>query len=627
MSRSSLRRRAFPLLPKISAGFLIACLSTSLFAESWPPAGGVPVTRWGTAITADQPIHPEYPRPQMTRTNWLNLNGSWEFAITARGSSAPEVYGEKILVPFPVQSVLSKVNKMIDEQSTVWYRRSFELPLTWTGKRILLHFEASNWETKVWVNGKEVGSHKGGYDGFTFDITDALQPGKKQEIVASVWNPIDLGQPCGKQTQKPAGIFYTPATGIWQTVWVEPVADSYIQRLQIVPDVDRSEIRLTVGASKSTGAVKAVVLENGKEVAQATGVPGKELAIPIPAAKLWWPTAPFLYDLKVTLLEGKEPADTVGSYFGLRKISVGADERGVTRLLLNNKFIFQNGYLDQGYWPDGVYTAPSDEALRSDIEMTRALGFNMLRKHIKVEPQRWYYWADKLGVLVWQDMPSTRKLLIEDKNGRLIPDRKQQFEEELKRMVEGRFNHPSIVMWVIFNEGWGLTADKVVNEEGKTVERPSEAANEIQKRMVEVTRKLDPTRLINAESGTGGGKGANPEGFWDIGLGDVIDYHCYGGKDAPLAPEPNRASVVGEYGYGVSPISCKRFIDRSNELGLSALVLTQLTDVENETNGTLTYDRQLKPKISAQGSAAGIAEALRSNGLSSGPEAASNGTP
>jgi hypothetical protein len=380
--------------------------------------------------------------------------------------------------------------------------------------------------------------------------------------------------------------------------------------------VDRDSLKLgvTLVGGKPGQALEAVVRLDGKEVARMTGSPAETLAIPIPHPQLWWPESPVLYDLVVTLRERRKNLDSVGSYFGMRKISVGPDEKGVTRMLLNNKFIFENGFLDQGFWPDGIYTAPTDAALRSDIEITRKLGFNMTRKHVKVEPDRWYYWADKLGLLVWQDMPAAIEM---DWGARkeFIPDREGQFELELRRMVQGRFNHPSIIVWVPFNEGWGLGT--VPRKPGDTQEMIADASKVREQRMVSAVRQEDPSRLIDPESGAGGGgnQGAN---FWDIGLGDIIDFHCYG-KDGPHA-EAHRAAVIGETGWGLAPGSSLDFrLKTTEQLGLSAIVFTQLTDVENETNGAIHYDRTPKPNVNIETTGAEIIAKMHAAGYSNYP--------
>jgi hypothetical protein len=556
--------------------------------EVWPPTNGVPMTRWGKALTDDQAVLPEYPRPQMVREQWMNLNGCWDYAIEARSNAAPSTYAGKIRVPFPIESILSQVNKRIDEKSRLWYRRTFQIPTVWAGQRVLLHFGAVDWESTVLVNGKCVGTHQGGYDGFSFDITDALKVEGPQEVVVAVWDPTEAGQPQGKQSRKPGGIFYTPVTGIWQTVWLEPVAQTAISGLKLIPDVDNSKICVTANVAGGAGDIEAVVMCDGQETARATAKSGIPFSIALTKPRLWWPDHPFLYDMKVILKQNGKTIDTVGSYFGMRKIAVGSDEKGVTRILLNNTFVLHNGFLDQGFWPDGIYTAPTDEALRYDIEITKKLGFNMTRKHVKIEPDRWYFWCDKLGLMVWQDMPG---VMLRGKD--IIPDWQGEFEKETRRMIQGRFNHPSIVMWVLFNEGWGLSMCK------DDPEKQTEESAAFLRRVTEMARQEDPTRLINHESGAGGRdwQGRNP---WDIGLGDIVDFHCYAAGKPPSA-EKNRAAVIGEYGYGVSPVGgVGRNLSSVHGLGISGLVLTQLTDVENEKNGTLTYDRILKGKTSAE---------------------------
>jgi beta-galactosidase/beta-glucuronidase len=558
------------------------------------------MTAWGKALDPASQPWPEYPRPQMVRERWLNLNGPWEYAVLAKAAAAPTAFAGTILVPFPPQSRLSQVEKAIAPQDRLWYRRSFTIPPAWSGQHILLHFGAVNWECQVTLNGVAIGTHSGGYDAFAFDVSAALRGSAAQELVVSAWNPVEGGQPRGKQSLHPGGIFYTPSTGIWQTVWIEPVPEAHCTQLTIVPDVDGGKVTLTVAAACQDGdLVEVAVTAGGKEIAHGSGAPGKEIAIRIPDAKLWWPDAPQLYDLAVTLSRNGTRLDAVGSYFGMRKISLGPDQKGRTSLLLNNRAIFQLGLLDQGFWPDGIYTAPSDAALRSDLEAAKRLGCNMLRKHIKVEPERWYYWADKLGILVWQDMPSSSEMGFRSARKDMLADLEGTFERELRSMIRGRFNHPAIVVWIPFNEGWGLT------EAVKTQPGEKDSMDHVmptrQARMVTAIRAEDPTRLIDAESGAGGGanQGAN---FWDAGLGDIIDYHCYGG-DAPLT-EAHRASVIGETGWGVALTgSLAARLRTSQEIGESAIVFTQLTDVENETNGALRYDRSAKSPLEAQGKA------------------------
>lgn len=547
-------------------------------AEQWKPAKGPLETRWTRTVSPEN-VHPEYPRPQMVRPNWLNLNGLWQLSLdpsqtVPTGKDLPE----RILVPFPIESALSGLMKQADR---VWYRRMFRIPASWKGQRVLLHFQAVDWEATVYVNGKELGTHRGGYDAFWLDVTDALNPAGDQELIVRVFDPTDRGdQPRGKQVTKPRGIWYTPTTGIWQTVWLEPVPAARIDRLILVPDVDGSCLRLTVHGvgTGAAHAIHAVARDGTQKVAEALGGVGTEIQLDIPPAarKLWSPESPFLYDLTITLKQGDQTLDEVTSYFGLRKIDLAKDEQGLLRMRLNGEFVFQIGPLDQGFWPDGLYTAPCDEALRYDIEATKKLGFNMARKHVKIEPQRWYYWCDKLGLLVWQDMPS---------GNNKTPESRRQFEAELTRMVEGLRNHPSIIMWVVFNEGWGQH------------DTP---------RYVELVNRLDPTRLVN-----------NASGWTDMKVGDVIDVHAYPGPAAPK-PEPRRAGVLGEFGGLKLAVAGHTWAEKTwgyretgspEELtqryggllrgvwalresrGLSAAVYTQITDVETECNGLLTYDR------------------------------------
>jgi beta-galactosidase/beta-glucuronidase len=571
-------------------GVVLAGLGLGTSRAEWQPAAGPLKTRWAKDVSPAH-AHPEYPRPQMVRKDWQNLNGLWELAITAKGAK-PSEFPSRILVPFPVESALSGVMKHVSETDQIWYRRTFELPRGWRERRVLLHFGAVDFETKVWVNGKAVGEHRGGYDAFTFDITSAVDWATPNELVVSVWDPTDAGtQPRGKQVRHPNGIWYTSTSGIWQTVWLEPVASAGIIDLKITPDVDAGAVVVRPVTTATLGGFELEITarEGIRKVGSATVVPGGQAAIPIEKPKLWSPEKPYLYDLEVRLKLGNRTIDKVESYFGMRKISLGKDEKGFTRLMLNNKPYFQFGPLDQGFWPDGIYTAPTDEALRYDIEMTKKLGFNLARKHVKVEPDRWYYWCDKLGLLVWQDMPSGDKYI----QGNMpditrTPGSAAEFEAELTALVKGRENHPCIVMWVPFNEGWGQW------------ETP---------RVVDFIKKLDPSRLVDDASG-----------WTDRGVGDVMDMHKYPGPGAP-EPEQNRASVLGEFGGLGLPVAGHTWQEQKNwgyrsftnavdltdayvglvqklfpligEKGLSAAVYTQTTDVEIEVNGLMTYDREV----------------------------------
>jgi hypothetical protein len=564
-------------------------------ADTWNPADGPLKTRWAKDVSPTNAL-PEYPRPQMVRKDWQNLNGLWDFAPAKEGEKPPfgsELAG-KILVPYPVESALSGIMR---HEPRMWYRRTFQMPADWKGRHVLLHFDAIDWESTVYLNGQKLATHRGGYDAFGFDITGFLKPDGPQELVVGVYDPTDGkndanpaagNQPRGKQVLKPGGIFYTPTSGIWQTVWMEPVQPAFIEGLKIVPDVDGGKVWITVnalgaGRNAQVSADASLKLDepgsSSSFSASATGPAGKALEILVPNAQLWSPEHPTLYSLHVKLTSKGKVTDEVDGYFAMRKISLGKDKNGLTRMLLNNKFVFQVGPLDQGFWPDGIYTAPTDAALKSDIEAEKKLGFNMVRKHVKVEPERWYYWTDKLGLLVWQDMPA---------GDNKTPEAKAQFQHELDRMIEGRRNHPSIIMWVIFNEGWG--------------EFDAE-------RLVQHVKELDPSRLVDDASG-----------WTDKGVGDVMDMHHYPDPAMPK-PEENRAAVLGEFGGLGLPIDGHmwkqttknwgyRKIDNQEHLteayvkmlsrawglkdkGLNACVYTQTTDVETESNGLLTYDREV----------------------------------
>src|SRR6266850_5754786 len=571
--------------------FCLILSVSSLFAADWQPAAGPLKTHWAADVSPKN-AHPEYPRPQMVRSDWLNLNGLWDLSITRKDVEKPEAFTNQILVPFPVESALSGVRKSVSENDRLWYRRTFELPRRWAGKRILLHFGAVDFEARVSVNGKDVGSHRGGYDAFAFDITDAVRAAGANEILVSVLDPTDAStQPRGKQVRNPHSIWYTSTSGIWQTVWLEPLSAAYIKDLKIVPDVDKSAVTIQPVTTTRLGSAKveASIWEGIREIYSASVTPGGQMIIPIKDAKLWSPEHPYLYTLVVRLKIGSTTVDKVESYFGMRKISLGKDDKGFTRLMLNNKPYFQFGPLDQGFWPDGLYTAPTDEALRYDIEMTKQLGFNMARKHVKVEPERWYYWCDKLGLLVWQDMPSGDKYIKPNEPDiTRSPESGKEFETELEALVHGRQNHPSIVMWVPYNEGWGQWDTA---------------------RIVDFMKKLDPSRLVDDTSG-----------WSDRAVGDVNDMHKYPGPGAP-EPEQNRAIVLGEFGglglplpghtwqseknwgyrsYTNAAALAEAYTDLTRKLfplieekGLSAAVYTQTTDVEVEVNGLMTYDRAM----------------------------------
>lgn len=558
------------------------------------------MTRWGAELRPENPL-PEYPRPQMMRPRWANLNGLWDFRIVSESSTpaAPAspiasvpggagaagalsmptgAFDLRILVPFAPEAPLSGVGRHADH---VAYRRTFQRPSDMVaGERLLLHLGACDWHCTIYVNDRQVADHTGGYDAFSVDITDALRVEPEQALVIVAYDPTDkFGQPRGKQVSKPEGIWYTPVTGLWQTVWLEPVPAASIDRLRLTPDVDSATLRLTV-TGRGTGSahrVVAVASANGQEVGRMEGAVGEELRIPVPNAHLWSPADPFLYDLRVALTDGGREIDHVDSYFGMRKIGLTRDPRGLTRITLNDQVVFPLGPLDQGWWPDGLYTAPSDEALRFDVEMTKALGFTVTRKHIKVEPARWYYHADHLGLPIWQDMPS---------GWNDSPEARQHFERELRAMLEDLHNVPSIVVWVPFNEKWGQFDTK---------------------RIAGIVEQLDPSRLVNDASG-----------WQHEDAGHIIDVHRYQGPQAMFGAR-GRVAVVGEFGGlgykeaghawagdawgygGLFPtrealadrydLLTKRLYHDRDTHGIGAGIYTQMTDVEVELNGFLTYDR------------------------------------
>ncbi|MBI9064720.1 MAG: chitobiase/beta-hexosaminidase C-terminal domain-containing protein [Marinilabiliaceae bacterium] len=566
---------------------LVFCLISE--AQSWQPVEGNIMTRWAKDVTPEN-AWPQYPRPQLERQDWKNLNGLWEYAIHPAKKGAPTKYEGQILVPYPVESALSGVKRMVQPADKIWYRTAFTIPKEWDQQSILLHFEASDWETEVWINGERVGIHRGGYTPFKFDITPHLEKGENK-LEVSVWDPTDTGwQPLGKQVLKPGGIFYTPVTGIWQTVWLEPVNRTHLEMVKLIPDIDREvlviDARLANTSSKDQIWAKAYF--NGKKVAEVKHRAGERIALPVNNPVLWEPGNPNLYDLELEVIRKNKVIDRAKSYFGMRKVSRAKTADGYQRILINNQFVFQNGPLDQGYWPDGIYTPPTEEAMLYDLKVIREMGFNMLRKHVKVESRRYYTWCDRMGLLVWQDMPNgDRKIGPQDPDIARSEESEKQFRYELKQMMDGLYNHPSIVMWVPFNEGWG---------QFKTAE------------IVKLVKDYDPSRMVN-----------NASGWTDRKVGDVHDIHNYPEPASP-EPEPNRAVVLGEFGglglnipghmweetnWGYRNLSSKEELLYRYETfytdvwrlkdskGLCAAVYTQITDVESEANGLMTYDREL----------------------------------
>ena len=573
----------------------VLALCSSTFAQ-WKPAGDKIKTSWGEQLDPKN-VLPEYPRPIMERSDWKNLNGLWKYAITKKGDPTPAAYQGDILVPFAVESSLSGVGKMINEKEELWYQRTFDVPSAWRGKQILLHFGAVDWKAEVWVNDVKVGEHTGGFTPFYFDITSVLNKGNN-DLVVKVWDPSDRGeQPRGKQIANPHGIWYTPVTGIWQTVWLEPVATQYITNLKTTPDIDNNSVKVEVAANTTSADKVEVKVFDGKNlVAKGAALNGVPVELAMPAnAKLWSPDSPFLYNMEVTLYKDGKAIDQVKSYTAMRKYSIRKGQNGITRLQLNNKDYFQFGPLDQGWWPDGLYTAPTDEALVYDLKKTKDFGYNMVRKHVKVEPARWYTHCDQLGLIVWQDMPnggpSPQWQARNYFNGTEVirsAASEANYRKEWKEIIDCLYSYPSIAVWVPFNEAWG---------QFKTPE------------IVAWTKEYDPSRLVNPASGGN-----------HYTCGDILDLHHYPGPNMFLY-DPRRATVLGEYGgiglvvegntwvndkknwgyvkFNTSDEVTNEYIKYGKHLlelirkGFSAAVYTQTTDVEGEINGLMTYDRKV----------------------------------
>ena len=574
---------------------LALALCGSTFAQ-WKPAGDKIKTSWGEQLDPKN-VLPEYPRPIMERNDWKNLNGLWKYAITKKGDPTPAAYQGDILVPFAVESSLSGVGKMINEKEELWYQRTFDIPSAWRGKQILLHFGAVDWKAEVWVNDVKVGEHTGGFTPFYFDITSVLNKGNN-DLVVKVWDPSDRGeQPRGKQIANPHGIWYTPVTGIWQTVWLEPVATQYITNLKTTPDIDNNSVKVEVAANTTSADKVEVKVFDGKNlVAKGAALNGVPVELTMPAnTKLWSPDSPFLYNMEVTLYKDGKAIDQVKSYTAMRKYSIRKGQNGITRLQLNNKDYFQFGPLDQGWWPDGLYTAPTDEALVYDLKKTKDFGYNIVRKHVKVEPARWYTHCDQLGLIVWQDMPnggpSPQWQARNYFNGTEVirsAASEANYRKEWKEIIDCLYSYPSIAVWVPFNEAWG---------QFKTPE------------IVAWTKEYDPSRLVNPASGGN-----------HYTCGDILDLHHYPDPNMFLY-DPRRATVLGEYGgiglvvegntwvndkknwgyvkFNTSDEVTNEYIKYGKHLlelirkGFSAAVYTQTTDVEGEINGLMTYDRKV----------------------------------
>lgn len=547
-------------------------------------------TQWTKPAMESSLPFPEYPRPQLQRNDWMCLNGKWDYVggqqvAIALYPSKPISFDskvEQILVPYCPESFLSGIKR--SQEINMWYRRRFEIPASWNNKQVILHFEAVDHDATIFVNGQKAGTHAGGYDAFSLNITPFLSTGNNTLIVA-VHDPNNGRTPSGKNG--PRGD-YTFTSGIWQTVWLEPVNKNYIKDIRILPDLANGRLKVLVDADPAQ--VSAIALDGHKVVTEVKGEAGTTFYLPIKDPKLWSPDEPFLYDLKLSLRDRNgKVTDEITSYFGMRDVRLDK-VNGVVRPLLNDKFVMQIGMLDQGYWPDGILTAPTEDALKFDIEFTKRAGFNLIRKHMKTEPKRFYYWADKLGLLVWQDMPA---IWYQDED---TTKTRTAFRNELKAIIDDHYNSPSIITWVPFNENWGAFNVKEITD---------------------WVKKYDPSRLVNGNSGFNN----NPDyqkAYGDPGNGDFVDTHIYIGPNGASVPDEKRAASLGEFGglglfvrghmwpiennaYGFEPTKSAltdRYIllmDQVEQLmkyrGLSVAIYTQTTDVEHEVNGILTYDR------------------------------------
>ena len=576
--------------------FFLSFFSLFSLSAQWQPAGDKIKTKWASEIEVNNPL-PEYPRPIMERAEWQNLNGLWDYAIQPVGKQKPSAFDGEILVPFALESSLSGVQKRLGRDNELWYQRSFTIPSKWKNDRVLLHFGAVDWKADVWVNNVKVGQHTGGYTPFSFDITAALIKGENT-LVVKVWDSTDQGyQPRGKQVNRPEGIWYTPVSGIWQTVWLEPVPEKHIENIRVTPDIDKRTLTVEAltGNRSSSDRVEVKVKEGSKVVATAQSINNQPVEVSMPEnMKLWSPDSPHLYDLEITLWNGTKQLDRVSSYAAMRKYSTNRDDKGIVRFQLNNKDIFHFGPLDQGWWPDGLYTAPTDEALEYDVIKTKELGYNMIRKHVKVEPARWYTHCDRHGIIVWQDMPNGDRgpewqmhRYFDGVERKRSAESEANFRKEWKEIMDYLYSYPSVGVWVPFNEAWG---------QFKTVE------------IVEWTKQYDPSRLVNPASGGN-----------HFQTGDMLDLHNYP-HPAMYLYDAQRATVLGEYGgigwahkdhlwepnrnwgyvqFNSSKEVTDEYVKYAEQLmqlihaGLSAAVYTQTTDVEVEVNGLITYDRKL----------------------------------
>ena len=587
----------------------------SAFAQQWAPAGDRIRTKWAEEVSPAN-VHPEYPRPQMVRPDWKSLNGLWDYAITPKSSPKPSSFDGKILVPFAVESSLSGVGRTFTADDALWYSTEFTVPSAWKGKRLMLNFDAVDWKADVFVNNVKVGTHTGCYTHFSFDVTPYLKSGANSLVVRVEDGTDNDFQPRGKQVSKPGGIWYTAVSGIWQSVWIEPVAATHITNYNVVSDLKSNSIDVTVDAAgvQEGDVVKVYLLDGGigysTESASAKkpasdglyavlssgmAAPGGSVTLNVPSPKLWSPDSPYLYGLDIQILRGGKVVDRVASYTAMREIAVYRKNSNTKLMGLNGEALFQLGPLDQGWWPDGLYTAPTDEALKYDIQKTKDFGFNMIRKHIKVEPDRWFYYCDQIGIMVWQDMPSfagSKKWGMyyygEGEDFPATPEAKANYYKEWGEIMDQVKKFQCIVVWVPFNEAWSQFDTKDV---------------------VAFTKRNDPTRLVNQSSG----------GNWEEGVGDILDNHHYP-YPAFRMWDKNMINVLGEYGGIGFPVEghlwqqdknwgyvqyksgdevLAEYADFAEQLkqiikqGCCAAVYTQTTDVEIEINGLMTYDRKV----------------------------------
>ncbi|MBQ7691715.1 MAG: beta-galactosidase [Muribaculaceae bacterium] len=591
----------------ISQRILLSCCGLALVcagasAQNYAPVGGRIATEWAAKVNPSK-VWNEYPRPLLVRDQWTNLNGLWDYAITAKNASPPSTWKGRILVPFALESSLSGVGDSLSADQALWYHLTFKTPKHEAGKRVRLNFGAVDWDARVWVNGHEVGNHQGGYTAFSFDITEALNTKGSNELVVRVLDGTDTGfQPCGKQRSKTRGIWYTPVSGIWQTVWLETVPDHGVTAVTTTTDLAASTAHVAVGGGALGMTIEVEALSQDKPVAvQRVTVAGKtttvNVKLPAPV-RLWSPDEPNLYDLRITLRDqAGKVVDKVASYMAMREFGTRRDAEGHMRFTLNGNDIFQFGLLDQGWWPDGLYTAPSPEALRYDIDQTKQWGYNLIRKHVKVEPELWYAHCDHVGIIVWQDMPSgdystspewQREAYYRGPQNKRSQESIDNYYREWGDIIDQFRGFPCIASWIPFNERWGQFNTWSV---------------------AKWTKEKDPTRLVNPASGGN-----------FCATGDVLDAHHYP-EPVQMLWDHDRVNVVGEYGgigypikghtwvvsddnWGYVKFNSTRevtdtYVEYATMLldlarqGCSGAIYTQTTDCETEVNGIMTYDRRV----------------------------------